>query len=183
MEMSTDRVSRRSFPSVLVPTLFGQFPSASTKANVPRPLWLAWPLALYNTRYDFRLPMSHRFEREAASKHFIDNHSEGIDICLLGNPSIIEVEHLGVEQLGGHVRHCTHELIYTRRYGEGRRGYEGRETEVADTGLGNVSVLNEDVTLIRGIALAKSVLARANRAADVGNVLTPFTSPWTIPRS
>jgi len=147
VEMFTNLVNRGSFASVLVPTLLGQFPRASTKPNVPCLLRLARPLTPYDTRYNFRLPRSPRSERGAASEHFIDNYSESIDVCLLGNPGIVEAEHLRVEQFGGHVRPSTLELVDARRYGKGDGGYEGRKAKVGDACPSGRSVLNEDVPL------------------------------------
>ena len=145
--MFANLVSRGSVPSVLVPTLLGHFPRASTKANVTRVPWLAWSLTLYDKQYDFCLPTTPRSERGAACEHFIDNYSEGIDVCLLRNPGITETEPLGVEQFRGHVRPSTLDLVDTRRYNEGGVGYEGRKAKVGDTGPRDRSVLNEDITL------------------------------------
>ena len=125
MEVFANLVNLEPFASVLVPTLLGQLPCAPTKANVTRILRLAWPLTLYDAQYDFRLPTSPRSERGVASEYFIDNYSEGIDVRLFGNPGIIEAEHLGIEQFGGHVRPSTPEFVNARRYDEGDGGGEG----------------------------------------------------------
>jgi len=140
--MFANFVNDGSSASVLVPTLLGQLPRAAAKANSLRLLRLAWPLTLYDTQYDFRLPTSPRPERGATSEHFIDNYSEGVDVRLLGNPGFVEAEHLGVEQFGSHMRPSTLEPVDARRYGEGDGGYEGRKAKVGDTGSRGRPVLN-----------------------------------------
>ena len=54
------------------------------------------------------------------------------------------------------MRPCTLAFAPTRRHGEGRDGCEGGETEIGDTGLGLLSILNQDVSL-RRIMLSRHI--------------------------
>ena len=61
------------------------------------------------------------------------------------------------------MRPCTLAFAPTRRDGEGRDRCEGGETEIGDTGLGLLSILNQDVSLRRdNVRLTHLILARAN---------------------
>ena len=146
-EMFEDRFGRGSLILVWIPTALDQLPCSLTKANFPCSFRLAWSFTLSDAQHDFRLSTPPRSEGGAPSKHFIDHHAEGVDVCLLGNSAIREAELVGADQLGGHVGPCTFAFVGARRHDEGHGGREGRKSKIRDTGLRRRPVLNEDVAL------------------------------------
>jgi len=177
-EMFKDLVRRGSFISVFVPASLDQFPCASTKANFRRFFWFVWPFALHYAQYDFLVSAFLHSEGDAPSKDFVDNHSEGIYVCLLGNPACAEAKFLGVKQFWGHVSPCTLGFISTRRHDEGHGGCEGRKTEIGDTRLRCCSVLDQDVSLGQGdIGSTKLDISPTGGALDTDNVTHPFQVP------
>ena len=95
LEMFGYLLHRRSFPSLLVPTLLGQLPRPFTKTNVPCVFRLSGPFTLQDERYNFLVPPHP--ERVASSEHFINDYTKGIDICLLGNSARAQVKFAGME--------------------------------------------------------------------------------------
>ena len=80
-----------------MPTLLDQFPRSSTKADIPHFFRLSWSFTTQDVHYDFRAPTFLRSKGGVSSKHFVNNHPKGIDICLLRNLVIKQAELLGIE--------------------------------------------------------------------------------------
>jgi len=97
LKMLRELFRRRSFLPVVVPTLLGQFPCPSTKANIFRVFRFAWSFTLHDALHDFWMPIFLCSKGGASSKYFVGNHPEGVDIRLLGDPASTQPELLRVE--------------------------------------------------------------------------------------
>ena len=95
--MSRELFCRRSFLPVVVPTLLGQFPCPSAKADILRVFRFSWSFTLHDALHDFWVPIFLCSKGGASSKYFVDNHPESVDIRLLGNPVSTQAKLLRVE--------------------------------------------------------------------------------------